>query len=419
MRREHPRYRPLPAPVPRAPSSPEKFKGKPPAWAAVTASVYELHNLGAIRRVVGRLDHVGIVVYGVEWSYGANNGGTGVFPSRPGECPLGAISHSLSLGVTRITPTGVVKMLTDMQPLWPGPDYSLLEKNCQHFSMELIDKLGCKALPDWVTESLKRYGKLEANKTEPIEMVYKDYDTDELHELVEAEQDYTEKCIIQVEIVFRVATSHMNRCAEATARSARFEDCSVEIVHPGDRNVARALDDLSRRADFRQAIHGAFATALNFADSEQEDADWVEIRDLTRVAADCLVANIRLHSAPESPDEWPPKMPQLEEFERLFLRSLYSSVREGGRKLWPSSTLNILGSLQIRTAPGMTRFGERIELQGGGGASVLFPSDAKPTPSDTLSRLRSAVLRAGRPVDTRKSRALRDIMSGMSAHYRR
>lgn len=44
----------------------------------------------------------------------------------------------------------VLDLIHELEHEWTGPDYSLLTKNCCHFSEYLCEKLGAAPVPPWV-----------------------------------------------------------------------------------------------------------------------------------------------------------------------------------------------------------------------------------------------------------------------------
>jgi hypothetical protein len=44
----------------------------------------------------------------------------------------------------------VLDLIRELEREWTGPDYSLVAKNCVHFSARLCAKLGAAPVPPWV-----------------------------------------------------------------------------------------------------------------------------------------------------------------------------------------------------------------------------------------------------------------------------
>merc|ERR1712224_14956 len=83
---------------------------------------------------------------------------------------------------------------------------------------------------------------------------------------------------------------------------------------------------LSKDAKFRQAVLEATASALRVRAEDDDDHDWIDLLSMHHAAC-CIRVELRLHSAADAPDSWPPPKPRHMEFERLFLRSLQERIR--------------------------------------------------------------------------------------------
>ena len=53
-------------------------------------------------------------------------------------------------GTTTLTPSQVDTLIARLKGEWEGESYSLLTRNCVHFSEALAASLGCGPLPPWV-----------------------------------------------------------------------------------------------------------------------------------------------------------------------------------------------------------------------------------------------------------------------------
>merc|ERR1712224_1063384 len=80
-------------------------------------------------------------------------------------------------------------------------------------------------------------------------------------------------------------------------------------------------------------------------------------------------------------DDWPPDMPHQAEFERLFLRSMQSSIRTvvaGRKKTWPTGTSALLSNLVVCAAPGQPELGAQVrEIDGPHLNPVIFAERQK------------------------------------------
>eukprot|EP00397_Hematodinium_sp_SG-2012_P021063 GEMP01021737.1.p1 GENE.GEMP01021737.1~~GEMP01021737.1.p1 ORF type:complete len:194 (+),score=32.02 GEMP01021737.1:181-762(+) len=96
--------------------------------------------------------HVGVQVYGKEWSYGRSDEDSGVRFSPPGMHPHHTFREQVYLGPTRYTPDELRSLIIAMQNQWQGPDYDVLVHNCCHFAEALVDELGVSRIPQWACQ---------------------------------------------------------------------------------------------------------------------------------------------------------------------------------------------------------------------------------------------------------------------------
>ncbi|KAG6743342.1 hypothetical protein POTOM_054296 [Populus tomentosa] len=90
-------------------------------------------------------------VYGEdEWSFGFCEHGTGVFSCPSGKNPMYTYREKIVLGKTSFSIFKVNQILRELSREWPGSDYDLLAKNCNHFCDEFCERLGVPKLPGWV-----------------------------------------------------------------------------------------------------------------------------------------------------------------------------------------------------------------------------------------------------------------------------
>mmetsp|Transcript_35998 Transcript_35998/g.102802 ORF Transcript_35998/g.102802 Transcript_35998/m.102802 type:complete len:154 (-) Transcript_35998:42-503(-) len=96
------------------------------------------------------LFHVGVEVYGWEWSYGFTSNGTGVFASRPATCKARSYRQPISMGRTKLSLEEVQILLQGLQREWLGWHYNLLRRNCVHFCEALCRGLVVGPPPRWI-----------------------------------------------------------------------------------------------------------------------------------------------------------------------------------------------------------------------------------------------------------------------------
>jgi PPPDE putative peptidase domain len=91
---------------------------------------------------------------GREYSFGGTRNRcsnvTGVFCSRPKQCPMHHYRESVYLGDCELTSQQVHCILEDLRPKWLAKSYNLFRKNCAFFSRELAVELGVGDIPEWV-----------------------------------------------------------------------------------------------------------------------------------------------------------------------------------------------------------------------------------------------------------------------------
>lgn len=125
----------------------------------VKVHVYHVSGHSAVKRVNSVLRvlgtgafHIGVEVYGQEWSFGfTDDGGTGVFCYQPQVCEEHVYDRSLDMGHTRLTFGEVARLIGSLANEWQGEDYDILRCNCCHFSDKLCRRLGVGPTPPDVT----------------------------------------------------------------------------------------------------------------------------------------------------------------------------------------------------------------------------------------------------------------------------
>mmetsp|Transcript_48877 Transcript_48877/g.116181 ORF Transcript_48877/g.116181 Transcript_48877/m.116181 type:complete len:423 (+) Transcript_48877:61-1329(+) len=130
------------------------------AAPVVTANVYDIVSTETNNRasMLGLgIFHLGIEVFGVEWSFGAlppNPNGSarsGIYPVMPCRCPIGVFRESIPLGHALLHSAHDTWLLLErMSGDWLGDDYHVLSRNCLHFCEALCRHLGVEQPPGWV-----------------------------------------------------------------------------------------------------------------------------------------------------------------------------------------------------------------------------------------------------------------------------
>jgi len=104
---------------------------------------------------MGGIFHAGIEVAGREWTFGFIGEGSGVKCREPRTDPQHHYRESVRLPNTRLSEEDVVGLLDELQDLYMGTSYSLLQRNCCHFAEDFCLRLGVGPLPAW----LHRWGR--------------------------------------------------------------------------------------------------------------------------------------------------------------------------------------------------------------------------------------------------------------------
>jgi len=90
---------------------------------------------------------------GFEWSYGYTTEGTGVYSESARENPRHDYYDSVSLGKCKLLEMELDEALQQLSEQWLGSEYHFVRHNCQSFCAKLIETLGTRPLPDWVTRA--------------------------------------------------------------------------------------------------------------------------------------------------------------------------------------------------------------------------------------------------------------------------
>jgi hypothetical protein len=98
----------------------------------------------------GGFFHVGVEVYGVEWTFGYCTTGAGVALNEPRKHPGHHFRETLPVGRTTLSRKDVETLMATLAGEYPGMSYSLLRKNCCHFAEDLIGRMGLGPIPAWV-----------------------------------------------------------------------------------------------------------------------------------------------------------------------------------------------------------------------------------------------------------------------------
>lgn len=130
--------------------------------APVVLNIYNVGTSGKVKimnKVLRPLGagafHCGVEVFGVEWSYGDFQQGTGVFTCTPRLCKGHTYTESLDMGRSPVLEDEFLAGMREMEARWLGADYDLFKWNCCDFCDEVLALLKVARIPAWVTTLAK------------------------------------------------------------------------------------------------------------------------------------------------------------------------------------------------------------------------------------------------------------------------
>eukprot|EP00929_Paragymnodinium_shiwhaense_P112117 TRINITY_DN80372_c0_g1_i1.p1 TRINITY_DN80372_c0_g1~~TRINITY_DN80372_c0_g1_i1.p1 ORF type:complete len:422 (-),score=52.73 TRINITY_DN80372_c0_g1_i1:408-1613(-) len=110
----------------------------------------EGYNTIARRWDWGGVYHVGVQVYGQEWTFGLILEGSGVTSRAPLTEPDHEYYRSYALGRMIADRRETNNLIKELAPEWPGYKYHILRRNCCHFAEAVLLQLGMHGLPGWI-----------------------------------------------------------------------------------------------------------------------------------------------------------------------------------------------------------------------------------------------------------------------------
>lgn len=134
-------------------------------------TVQRLNELLAHRYIpfkFGGIFHVGVEMFGQEWSFGFVACGTGVHKSPPRNHPHHHFRETIRLGPTGLSHEEVLTLMNAMSLEYPGNSYHLCKRNCCHFASDVSMRLGVGELPYWI-QRLARIGDSVLSVSQDIE----------------------------------------------------------------------------------------------------------------------------------------------------------------------------------------------------------------------------------------------------------
>ncbi|CAN6179069.1 unnamed protein product [Urochloa humidicola] len=124
----------------------------------VYLNVYDITPANGYARWLGLgVYHSGVQVHGVEYAYGAHDGGSsGIFEVVPRRCPGYAFRESVLVGATELSRAEVRAVMAELAADFPGDAYNLVSRNCNHFCDAACRRLVARArIPRWVNRLAK------------------------------------------------------------------------------------------------------------------------------------------------------------------------------------------------------------------------------------------------------------------------
>eukprot|EP00927_Polykrikos_kofoidii_P085048 TRINITY_DN9137_c0_g1_i2.p1 TRINITY_DN9137_c0_g1~~TRINITY_DN9137_c0_g1_i2.p1 ORF type:complete len:219 (+),score=36.89 TRINITY_DN9137_c0_g1_i2:41-658(+) len=115
----------------------------------------KVHRVNELLRSMGTgIFHCAVELAGIEVSYGsARKGHSGVMYCKPASDLDHTHLEAIDMGYTKLSIRAIRELVADMERLWPGCDYDLLNNNCCHFCQAFLARLGLGPMPSWVMTS--------------------------------------------------------------------------------------------------------------------------------------------------------------------------------------------------------------------------------------------------------------------------
>jgi hypothetical protein len=90
--------------------------------------------------------HTSVVAFGREVFFGQ-----GILEARPGTTHHGQPQQVIDCGETQIDEATFNEYLLSMQDVYTANDYHLIEKNCNHFTADVVGFLTGGTIPQWIS----------------------------------------------------------------------------------------------------------------------------------------------------------------------------------------------------------------------------------------------------------------------------
>lgn len=125
----------------------------------VLVNVYEITASDVLEKInkvtatekwlIGGAFHVGVEVYGREWSYGWGKG-PGVACSMPRVHRKHRFRCTVPMERTPLSDGDVADIIGNLVEMWPGEEYDWLHRNCCTFANAFTEALGVGRIPAWI-----------------------------------------------------------------------------------------------------------------------------------------------------------------------------------------------------------------------------------------------------------------------------
>ncbi|KAH8551520.1 DUF862-domain-containing protein [Umbelopsis sp. PMI_123] len=101
--------------------------------------------------------HSGVQVNGKEYCYGGHPYEfSGVFVVEPKVGPPGVLfKQSINMGYVDLDEDKIAEIIQTLSGEYAGNTYNLLNRNCNHFTAELSQRLTGKSIPGWINRAAK------------------------------------------------------------------------------------------------------------------------------------------------------------------------------------------------------------------------------------------------------------------------
>lgn len=119
-------------------------------YHATPNSIVNMYNSLAVPLGLAGAFHIGVQVWGDEWSFGQSGEGSGVSFHKPRSLTHHTYHKTYAVGETKLNRKDAINVIRELGVEWPGYGYHVLKRNCCHFASVLVEALGCDPLPKWM-----------------------------------------------------------------------------------------------------------------------------------------------------------------------------------------------------------------------------------------------------------------------------